>query len=116
MPRGAGFSWWRRRGGGGTSPESSQVRTSLGRRRAYLERLSMFPFTSQFSRCHAFLHRKGQGGFALIEVMVAGAILVIGALGFAASVSTGHALAVSVEERGLAAETLQRLIERLRAD
>jgi hypothetical protein len=48
--------------------------------------------------------------------MIAGTVLVVSALGFAASVGTGHKLAVSIEERGLAAETLQRVVERLRAD
>jgi hypothetical protein len=53
---------------------------------------------------------------ALIEILIAGTVLVIASLGLAASVSSGHRLAVSLDERGLATETLQRLVERLRAD
>jgi len=59
---------------------------------------------------------RGQRGFALIDVLIAGCVLVIGSLGLAASVCTSHRLAQSVEERGLAVATAQRLVERLRAD
>ena len=55
-------------------------------------------------------------GFSVVEVLVAGFLLVVGALGFASSVCTSHVLATSVTERGQACETLHRLVERLRAD
>jgi Tfp pilus assembly protein PilV len=55
-------------------------------------------------------------GFSVVEVMVAGFLLVLGALGFASSVCTSHVLATAVTERGQACETLHRLVERLRAD
>src|SRR5262245_13684705 len=60
--------------------------------------------------------RRGCRAIALIDVLIASTVLVIASLGLAASVSSGHPIATSPDERGLAAQTLQRLIERLRAD
>jgi prepilin-type N-terminal cleavage/methylation domain-containing protein len=59
---------------------------------------------------------KGQAGFALIEVLLASAILVLALLGHAASVAAEHTLAKSLNDRGLAIQTLQKVIERVRAD
>jgi type II secretory pathway pseudopilin PulG len=60
--------------------------------------------------------RARQAGFTFLEVLIAAIILVVSALGFASSVGTGHVLAVRVDDRSLAMETLQRLVERVRAD
>jgi prepilin-type N-terminal cleavage/methylation domain-containing protein len=55
-------------------------------------------------------------GFTLIEVCAALVILVIAILGHVASVGAAHQSAQSVEERGLALQTLERFTERLRDD
>lgn len=60
--------------------------------------------------------RRRAGGFTLIEVCVALVILVVAILGHVASVGAAHQNAQDVEERGLALQTLERFIERLRDD
>jgi len=55
-------------------------------------------------------------GFALLEMLVAVALLVVAVLGYAATVMASHRLNGSLEERSTALVTLQRFVERLRAD
>lgn len=55
-------------------------------------------------------------GFTLIEVCIALVILVIAILGHVATVGAAHRTSLDVEERGLALQTLERFIERLRDD
>jgi hypothetical protein len=48
--------------------------------------------------------------------MISASVLVVAILGFVASAFASHGLSRSVEERRVAVETLDRLIERIRAD
>jgi len=65
---------------------------------------------------HGVARRCGEAAFTLVEVMISASILVISILGFVANAFAGHNLSRTVEERGVAVETLGRFIERLRAD
>jgi type II secretory pathway pseudopilin PulG len=60
--------------------------------------------------------RRAQRGFSLLEILVAGTILVIGILGHAASVLASHKMARTTADQGDATQTLGRFVERLRAD
>lgn len=57
-----------------------------------------------------------QAGFSFIEVVVAGCVLVIAILGHIASVVGQHRTNRVAEEAAVAAETLGRFVERMRAD
>lgn len=60
--------------------------------------------------------RGSERGFTLVEVMISAAVLVVAILGFVASAFASHGLSKSVEDRRVAVETLDRFVERLRAD
>jgi prepilin-type N-terminal cleavage/methylation domain-containing protein len=55
-------------------------------------------------------------GFTLLEVLVCSAVICVAVLGHAMSVLTGQRNSALMQERGLAFSTLQRFIERMRAD
>jgi prepilin-type N-terminal cleavage/methylation domain-containing protein len=60
--------------------------------------------------------RRGPAGFTLIEIVIVLGILVIGILGHVSTVAIAQRQARDTEEHGLAVATLERFIERIRAD
>jgi prepilin-type N-terminal cleavage/methylation domain-containing protein len=60
--------------------------------------------------------RRSQRGFSLIETLIASVVLVLAILGHAASVITAHSMNRTTEDTAIAAQTLGRFVERLRAD
>lgn len=60
--------------------------------------------------------RCGMRGIALVELMVCTVVVVVSLLGYAATVFRQHESAAYAEERGVAVLTLQRFVERLRAE
>jgi hypothetical protein len=59
---------------------------------------------------------RAQAGFALVDTMIAATVLLIATLGNAAGVFNSHNLNRTTSETGVATETLQRFVERLRGD
>lgn len=59
---------------------------------------------------------KRSSGIALIEVIASMVVLAAGLLTYASSVLQQHKCATDAEERGVAVLTLERFVERLRAD
>jgi Tfp pilus assembly protein PilV len=55
-------------------------------------------------------------GIALIEVLVSMVVVAVGLLAYGSSVLQNHKCSASAEERGVAVLTLERFVERLRAD
>lgn len=60
--------------------------------------------------------RRSQRGFTLIEVLISATVLVVAILGFVASAFASHGLSRTAEDRRIAVETLDRFVERVRAD
>jgi Tfp pilus assembly protein PilV len=58
----------------------------------------------------------GSQGIALIEVLASMVVVAVGLLAYASSVLQSHKCSADAEERGVAVLTLERFIERLRAD
>jgi Tfp pilus assembly protein PilV len=59
---------------------------------------------------------RAQSGFALLDLVVAAAILAIALLGHASTVLAGHRLSRAVEHRTIALEAVRQFVERLRSD
>jgi type II secretory pathway pseudopilin PulG len=59
---------------------------------------------------------RAQAGFALLDVVIAAAILAVALLGHASTVLSGHRLSRTVEHRTVALEALRQFVERLRSD
>jgi len=60
--------------------------------------------------------RSTERGLTLIDMMVAGAVLAIGVLGYASAAVSAQRLTRDETSRGVALVTLQRFVERMRAD
>lgn len=58
----------------------------------------------------------GSPGIALIETLVSMVVVAVGLLAYASSVLQNHKVSTDSEERGVAVLTLERFVERLRAD
>jgi type II secretory pathway pseudopilin PulG len=59
---------------------------------------------------------RSSAGFSLVEVAASGAVLSIALLGYAASAVGHQKAAVDLSEKGVALLTLERFVERMRAD
>jgi prepilin-type N-terminal cleavage/methylation domain-containing protein len=55
-------------------------------------------------------------GFSMVEVLVAGVVLSIALLGYAVAAVGHHRSGAAAAERGVALLTLERFVERMRAD
>jgi uncharacterized membrane protein YbhN (UPF0104 family) len=60
--------------------------------------------------------RRRRAGFALVDALIATAILLVAALGHVSSVVWQHRMNRTTEEGSVAVETLARFVDRLRAD